>query len=108
MYIVSYKYMGVNAANYSYAMQRSASTLHEAIGYIPFSMEIKSNKRHIFDVSNEDCSFEFTVILSKNYIIVVFQSISTRVYDYSHSEEAIEFIKIMGSLTGHYSFEEDG
>lgn len=100
MYIVSYKSMIRNAVNYSYAMQKSASTLQEALGYIPFFKDIMGKKYHIFEVSNEDCSFEFTIILSRYEIYVIFQSMGTRVYDRFCSDEAIEDIKIMAHLMG--------
>lgn len=107
MYIVSYKSMVRNAVNYSFAMQKSASSLNDVLGYIPFFKENNSKKYHVFEVSNEDCGFECTIIFGKNEIFVVLQSMGTRVYDYSCSDEAIEDIKIMASLMGCYSFEED-
>ena len=107
MYTVTHKIIIRNAANYSYAKVKSASTLNEVFRCIPLHKGNISKKHQVFEVSDEGCSFEFTIILSQSEFYVVFQSMGTRVYDYIHSDEAIEFIKIMASLMEYDSFEED-
>lgn len=107
MYTVSFTKAYTNAINFQYPNINLASTLGEAINYISFIKPNESFEHYVFEITSDDCEIEFAVILSDVFIYVIFTGMGKRVYDYSHADEAIEFIKIMGSLMGEYSFEEE-
>lgn len=106
MYTVTFTRNYTNTINFQYPSINTASTLNEAIDYIVFSKPTNSLEHYIFNVKSDDCGL-FTVILSPEYIYIIFTGYGTRVYDYSHADEAREFIKIMLHLMGCYSFEEE-
>lgn len=105
MYTVTFTRNYTNAINFQYPVINTASTVNEVINYIALSKPTNSPEHHIFKVKSDDCEL-FTVILSPEYIYIIFMGYGTRVYDYSHTDEAIEFIK-MGVLLGCGNFEEE-
>lgn len=106
MYTVTFTRNHANSINFQYPVRNTASTLNEAINYIGLSKPTNSLEHNIIDVISDDYDFQFTVILSPEYIYITFTGYGTRVYDYSHADEAIEFIK-MGVLLGAWQFEEE-
>ncbi len=105
MFIVNRKTICRNAVNYRYTKTKIAYTLHEVITYLPLHKGLKSREYEIFNVVTDNYKFEFNVILSDRDISIVFSGMGTRVYDYSHADEAIEFIKMV--LMGCDIFEEE-
>ena len=106
MFIVNRNTICRNVVNLHYAKTKMASSLHEVISYLPLHKALKSREYEIFNVATQDSKFEFNVILSDRDISIVFSGMGTRIYDYSHADEAIEFIK-MGVLLGVWQLEED-
>lgn len=99
MYTVTFTRNYTNAINFQYPVINTGSTLNEVIDYIALSKPTNSREHHIFNVKSDDCEL-FTVILSPEYIYIIFTDYGTRVYDYSHADEARESIKIMAHLMG--------
>lgn len=99
MYTVSFTRNYANNINFQYPVINTASTLNEAIDYIALSKSTNSLEHHIFNVKSDDCEL-FTVILSADYIYIISMDMGTRVYDYSHADEARESIKMMVHLMG--------
>ena len=106
MYTVTFTRNYTNAINFQYPIINMASTLAEAIDYIALSKPTNSPEHHIFNVKSDDCDL-FTVILSPEYIYIIFTGYGTRVYDYSYAGGAKEFIKITAHLMVCDSFEEE-
>lgn len=105
MYTVTFTRNYINAINFQYPVINTGSTLNEVIDYIALSKPTNSREHHIFDVKSDDCEL-FTVILSPDYIYIIFTGYGTRVYDYSYAGGAREFIKITAHLIGCDSLEE--
>lgn len=93
MYTVIFKRKYCNTINFQCLGINMGSTLNEAISYIALSKPTNSPEHHIFDITSDDCKFQFTVILSPEYIYIIFTGYETRIYDYLHANEAREFIK---------------
>lgn len=106
MYFVNCKNIYRNDVTYSYPTLYTAVDINEALSFISMEMSNKSNEYKVFTVSSEYCEFEFAIILAQNEFYVCFGSMGTQVYDYSHSDEAIAYIKIFSQLMGYDSFEE--
>ena len=107
MYFVNCKNIRRNDVTYNYATIHTASNINEVLSSILSDKVNKSNEYQVFTVSTEYSEFEFAIILTQNEFYVCFGSMGTRVYDYSHSDEAIADIKIFSQLMGHDSFEEE-
>lgn len=98
MYFINCKNICRNDVIYEYSTTHTAVDINEALSFISTEMSNKSNEYKVFTVSSDYCEFEFAIILSQNEFYVCFGSMGTRVYDYSHSEEAIVYIKIFYNL----------
>lgn len=107
MYYVDCKNICRNDVTYNYAKIYTASDINEVLSSILSDKTNKSNEYQVFTVSTEYSEFEFAIILTQNEFYVCFGSMGTQVYDYSHSDEAIAYIKIFSQLMGYDSFEED-
>ena len=100
MYFIECKNSRFNDVSYDYPTTNTVVDINEALSFISMEMNNKSNEYKVFTVSSDYCEFEFAIILSQNEFYVCFGSMGTRVYDYSHSEEAIAYIKIFLQLMG--------
>ena len=107
MYTVTFTRNHVNYINFQYPVRKTASTLNKAINYIGLNKPTNSLEHYIIDVISDDSDFQFTVILSPEYIYITFTGYGTRVYDYSHAVSARMFIEITAHLMGCDSFEEE-
>lgn len=107
MYYVDCKNICRNDVTYNYPKIYTASDINEVLSSILPDKANKSNEYQVFTVSTEYSEFEFAIILAQNEFYVCFGLMGIRVYDYSHSDEAIADIKIFSQLMGHDSFEED-
>lgn len=105
MYTVTFTRNYTNAINFQCPVIIAGSTLNDVIDFIALSKPTNSREHHIFNVKSDDCEL-FTVILSPEYIYIIFTGYGTRVYDYSYAGGAREFIKIMAHLMGCDSLEE--
>lgn len=106
MYFITGKNICRNDISYDYPAIHTAVDINEALSFISMEMSNKSNGYKVFTVSSDYCEFEFAIILAQNEFYVCFGSMGTQVYDYSHSDKAIAYIKIFSQFMGYDSFEE--
>ena len=107
MYFVNCKNICRNDVTYNYSTIHTASDINEVLSSILLDKTNKSNEYQVFTVSTEYSEFDFAIILTQNEFYVCFGSMGTQVYDYSHLDEAIAYIKIFSQFMGCDSFEEE-
>lgn len=100
MHTVSFTRNYTNIITFQYPVINRCSTLSKLIDRIPMIKPDDRVAHRIFKITSDGYDFQLTIILSADYIYIISADMGTRVYDYSHADEARESIKMMAHLMG--------